>query len=167
MQTNRDTRSAALGRFRRDLRVLEREIARQLEGDTACCGITLAQCHALLEIGASELSLSALASTLDLDPSTLSRTVDSLVKAGLVERKEDPADRRSLRLTLSAAGRAKVSGIDAGCNGYYAALLESLGERDRKCVMRAVGILGDAMRRQRCCAPVCGAKTKRSDGKEA
>jgi len=120
-----------------------------------------------MELADSKLSLSALASVLDLDPSTLSRTVEALVKAGLVERKEDPADRRSVCLTISPAGRAKVEEIDAGCDEYYSALLGSLGERDRKCVMRAVGILGGAMRRQRCCAPACDAPAKRARGKEA
>ncbi|HEY3416310.1 MAG TPA: hypothetical protein VGM23_05440, partial [Armatimonadota bacterium] len=53
--------------FRRQLRALERELVRQLEADTSCCGVTLAQCHALLELATAELSLSGLAAALDLD----------------------------------------------------------------------------------------------------
>jgi len=41
------------------------------------------QCHALLELAESEMSLSGLAAALDLDPSTLSRTVDGLVAPAL------------------------------------------------------------------------------------
>ncbi len=144
------SKTTAVGAFRRDLRVLERELVRQLEGETACCGVTLAQCHALLELSFSELSLSGLAAAVDLDISTLCRTVDGLVKAGLVERTEDSADRRSVRLVLSAAGRAKVATIDAMCNRYYTDLFEQLSEKDQRCVIRAVGLLAHLMRSRRC-----------------
>jgi DNA-binding MarR family transcriptional regulator len=146
---------AALAAFRRQLRVLEREVVRQLEADTGCCGVTLAQCHTLLELATAELSLTGVSAALGLDTSTLSRTVDGLVRAGLVDRAEDPADRRSLRLTLTAAGRAKVAFIDETCNRYYAGLLAGMSERDRRCVLRAVGLLAEGMRSRRgasCCS---------------
>lgn len=151
MQTkNKPSNSAAVvGAFRRNLRTLERELVLQLEGETECCGVTLAQCHALLELSFSELSLSGLAAALDLDTSTLCRTVDGLVKAGLVMRTEDSADRRLVRLALSAAGRAKVATIDGMCNRYYAELFEQLSEKDRSCVIRAVGLLAGLMRSRR------------------
>lgn len=142
--------------FRRDLRVLERAMLRQLESDTACCAISLAQCHALLELSFAELSLRALAEALDLDASTVSRTVDSLVKAGWVERAEDAADRRSVRLRITAAGRAKVAGIDRMCNRYYESLLGRLGEEDRQCVIRGVRLLAERMRAPGT-APSCSA----------
>ena len=118
----------------------------QLESETECCGVTLAQCHTLLELAASELSLTGLAAALDLDPSTLSRTVDGLVRTGLVARSEAAADRRSLRLTLTTAGRAKVGRIDDTCNRYYGDLLAAMSERDQRSVVRAVGLLGQSMR---------------------
>jgi len=139
-------KSGAIAAFRRQLRVLEREVVRQLEADTGCCGVTVAQCHTLLELAASELSLTALATALDLDNSTLSRTVDGLVRAGMVVRAEDASDRRSVRLTLTDAGRAKVAFIDDACNRYYDDLLGGMSERDRRCVMRAVGLLAERMR---------------------
>ncbi len=151
MQTKAiSSKAIAVRDFRRDLRVLEREVVRQLEGETACCEVTLAQCHALLELSSSELSLTALAAAVDLDTSTLSRTVDGLVKAGLVERTEDSADRRSVRLVLSAAGRAKVAAIDEMCDRYYTELFEPLSEKDRRCITLAVSLLGDLMRSRRC-----------------
>jgi DNA-binding MarR family transcriptional regulator len=155
---------AAIADFRRQLRVLEREVVRQLEADTGCCGVTLAQCHTLLELAASELSLTGLATALDLDSSTLSRTVDGLVRAGLVGRAEDASDRRSLRLTLTPAGRAKVEYIDGMCNRYYGDLLAGLGEQDRRCVLRAVGLLAERMRTLRT-ASSCS-KTEGCNGKK-
>jgi DNA-binding MarR family transcriptional regulator len=134
--------------FRRDLRVLEREMTRQLEGETTCCGVTLAQCHTLLELTPGG-SLTTLAAALGLDTSTLSRTVDGLVRAGLVKRAQDTADRRCLCVTLTPAGRNKVAEIDNRCNRYYAALLAGMTERDRQHVVRAIRLLADGMRRLR------------------
>ncbi len=144
------SKPTAVGDFRRDLRVLERELMRQLKGETACCGVTLAQCHALLELSFSELSLSGLAAAVDLDTSTLSRTVEGLVKAGLVERTPGLADRRSVRLVLSATGRAKVAVIDEMCDRYYTELFEQLIEKDQRCIIRAVSLLARLMRSRRC-----------------
>jgi DNA-binding MarR family transcriptional regulator len=146
--------------FRRDLRVLEREAVRHLEGETSCCGVTLGQCHALLELSFSDSSLTSLAAALDLDPSTLSRTVDGLVKTGWVERTPDATDRRAVRLALTAAGRDKVAEIDGMCDRYYQGLFDDMNERDRKCVVRAVKLLAGLMRAHRtapgeggaCCA---------------
>lgn len=150
--------------FRSHLRALEREVVRQLEADTSCCGVTLAQCHALLELAASELSLRGLATALDLDTSTLSRTVDGLVRAGLVLRSEDASDRRSVRITLTDAGKAKVASIDESCNRYYDDLLSEMSERDRQCVMRAVGLLAERMRSLR--TAQCCSKTEGCNGKK-
>jgi DNA-binding MarR family transcriptional regulator len=148
--------------FRSDLRVLEREIIRQLEGETGCCGVTLSQCHVLLELSASEMSLSALAAVLDLDASTLSRTVESMVQAGFVERAVDPADRRAVRLRLAPGGREKAAAINAMCNEHYVALLGRLPEKDQRQVTRAVRVLAETMRRFRAegTASCCGTSRK-------
>ncbi len=152
-----------LEEFRRDLRILEREIMRQLEGETDCCGVTPSQCHVLLELSLSEMSLSGLAAALDLDASTLSRTVESMVKACLIERAVDPADRRAVRLRLAPAGREKAAAINAMCNEHYSALLARLSGKDQRQVIRAVRLLADGMHRfrQEGTASCCG-----SGGKE-
>jgi len=149
-----DHPSHAIQEFRRDLRVLEREILRQLEGETGCCGVSLPQCHVLLELSFGDLSLKALADALNLDKSTLSRTVDGMVREGLVARHADPSDRRAVCLTLSARGRAKVATINDTCDRYYEKLLTQMLESDRQRVTQAVRLLADGMRRLRGCAPV-------------
>jgi DNA-binding MarR family transcriptional regulator len=108
------------------------------------------------------MSLSGLAATLDLDASTLSRTVESMVKAGLVERAVDPADRRAVRLRLAPAGREKAAAINAMCNEHYSALLGRLTGKDQRQVIRAVGLLADGMRRFRAegTASCCGSGRK-------
>src|SRR5512138_2497403 len=135
--------------FRRHLRVLEREIVRQLEGETTCCGVTLPQCHVLLELRGGERSLKALAAALDLDNSTLSRTIEGMVQAGMVERSIDPGDRRAVCLRLAPLGRRRVDTIDATCNVYYEALLGRLSASERQHVRQAVRLLAEGMRELR------------------
>jgi DNA-binding MarR family transcriptional regulator len=44
------------------------------------------------------------AGALDVNPSNASRTCDRLMKAGLLDRRESPDDRRNVTLTLTEAG---------------------------------------------------------------
>ncbi len=55
--------------------------------------------------------LSGLADVLGVHPSSATRICDRLVAGGLLERAEDPADRRSVVLTLSPAGRRLVDAV--------------------------------------------------------
>ena len=165
METGTASNDVVLTTFRRHLRALEREVIRELATQTECCGVTLAQCHVLLEIGDSTLSLTGLSGVLGLDRSTLSRTVDSLVKAGLVERSEEPKDRRALRLVLTRAGSEKVAYIDDACNRNYAELLADISEEDRRHVLRGVTVMAERMRDCRSGKPdaSCSAYAGRED----
>lgn len=138
--------AAAIEEFRRDLRVLEREIVRQLQTETACCGVTLAQCHVLVELSrAGTLSLTDLAVLMQLDRSTLSRTVEGLVKAGLVFRAADPDDRRAVRLTCTPEGSGRVAAIDDACNRQYAALLGRVSTSRRQQIVGTIRFLAAAI----------------------
>jgi DNA-binding MarR family transcriptional regulator len=55
---------------------------------------------------------SALAETACVDPSTVSRQVAQLVKAGLVERQSDPGDGRAALLVSTDRGRAAYASAD-------------------------------------------------------
>ncbi len=155
-QTRQSDPLRDLAGFRRDLRVLEREVVRQLEGQTTCCGVTLAQCHTLLELQQGERSLNGLAEAMELDASTLCRTVESLVRGGLVERRPDPAARRAVRLSRTPLGKERVETIDAMCNRYYGDLLGQLTERRRREVLRAVRVMGELMRGRPAVPCACG-----------
>ncbi len=92
-------------KFRMSLRLIKRELAEIFKTDAQCCGITLAQCHAMIELGISgSTTISTLASELGLDKSTLSRTIDNLVQQGLVLRNVKDNDRRFMAIELSEKG---------------------------------------------------------------
>jgi MarR family transcriptional regulator for hemolysin len=69
-------------------------------------GMTRAQWAALARVERSEgLKQSELAEILDLQPITLTRLIDRLCDAGLIERRADPEDRRAKRLYLMPAAQ--------------------------------------------------------------
>lgn len=78
-------------------------------------GVTRAQWKVLFRLerqpGMRQIEL---ADMLDIEPITLSRIVDRLEEAGLVERVADPADRRAWRLHVTARAQpliAKLRGV--------------------------------------------------------
>jgi DNA-binding MarR family transcriptional regulator len=69
-------------------------------------GLTPVQAAALARlIEQEDLSLNELAERLQSDAPTVSGVVECLVGAGYVERREDPRDRRRLRLVATEKGR--------------------------------------------------------------
>lgn len=133
--------------FRKGLRELEREVDLALSSQTECCGVTIAQCHLLLAVEESgEASVSEIAAALELDASTLSRTVDGLVRLGHLSRREDPENRRRQLVSLSPEGTAKVDSINGLCDKYYGGLLSALPAGKVKAVAEALPVFAQAMR---------------------
>ena len=138
--------------FRERIRSLERTLGVLGKGDAACCGVTLAQCHALVEIGrARALSLHALAALLRLDNSTMSRTVEHLVAKALAAREPAPEDRRRVLITLTDKGNRLFAGIEQKMEAYYRKVYEQMPARKRKQVMASLDLLLAALGQTSCC----------------
>jgi DNA-binding MarR family transcriptional regulator len=74
--------------------------------------ITLPQLRVLVVIASrGPLNLTAVAQGLGVHASNATRLCDKLVEAALIQRSEDPADRRNLVLRLTAAGYQLVQGM--------------------------------------------------------
>ena len=65
----------------------------------------------LRRFGAHGISLGRLAELQRVSPRNVTGLIDNLEKAGLVERIPDPADRRSIKARLTAAGRGRIDSI--------------------------------------------------------
>lgn len=77
----------------------------------------------LRKLGVGDARPSDLACSLQIAPSVVSRAVVTLEKAGLVERRPDPADARAWHLTLTDLGRERLSARQADINEQFADLL--------------------------------------------
>jgi DNA-binding MarR family transcriptional regulator len=69
----------------------------------------------------------------------VSRSVDTLVRAGLVDRVPDPDNRRRLALTLTRAGREQLQKAPKGTD--FAKRLERFAHSELRAIERAIEIL--------------------------
>ncbi|MCX6561167.1 MAG: MarR family transcriptional regulator [Candidatus Aminicenantes bacterium] len=135
-------------KLREKLRILERESGGVFDGQADCCGVTMGQCHTLLEIGSrGEISLVDLADALGLDASTMSRTIQGLVLIGLVDRRSSDKDRRFVVIRLTDQGRKIFAEIETRYNAYFSRVSELLPEDRRESILESVGEFADAIKR--------------------
>lgn len=74
--------------------------------------VTLPQLRVLVMVASRKgLNLGAVARGLGVHPSNATRVCDRLVEAGLLDRQDDPADRRNLQLGLTDRGRGLVDEV--------------------------------------------------------
>jgi DNA-binding MarR family transcriptional regulator len=83
-----------------------------MESDLVPFGLTMGDYEVLVRLSEAEsqrLRMCDLANALHLSPSGLTRRLDGLVSAGLVERVASPSDRRVMFAALTPAGGARLS----------------------------------------------------------
>ena len=85
-------------------------------------------------------ALNDVAKTIGRGAPAVSRSVDALVRAGLVERTQDPNNRRRLALRLTSEGRDRLSTRIAG-GASLKTRLERLAHSELRAVERAIEIL--------------------------
>ena len=113
--------------FRKLLRLFERLTANQIKEDSCCQGVTLAQCHTILEIeDLGQATTVVLAKRLGLDKSTLSRTIDGLVNVDLAKRVAHPSDRRFNLLSLTTKGQEVADRINQSNDDFYIRVFEGI-----------------------------------------
>lgn len=83
------------------------------------------------------LNLAAVAAGLDVNPSNASRICDRLIKAGWLDRRESPTDRRNITLSLTADGRRLVTKVVRHRRRAITKVLRVMAPRDRELVAAA------------------------------
>ncbi len=134
------------------IRRLERKLGILGDSQAECCGITLSQCHALVEIGrAGSISLNELADLLNIENSSMSRTVNNLVNRELVIRMINPSDRRYVTISLTGAGKELFLSIEGRMQQYYSQIYERLPEDNKDQILKSLEILVSAIDEKECC----------------
>ncbi len=92
-------------------------------------GVSAAQAAVMfLLLRRGERRMGAISEVLSLNPPAVTGLVDRMVKARLVKKKTDPADRRSAVVALTDSGRDAAERADAILKDMNAALEDTLGE---------------------------------------
>jgi putative acetyltransferase len=135
------------------LRQASRELVRELgflQDEDAATSLSHSHCHALIEIEArATVAQSELPALLRLDKSTTSRIVADLVERGWVRARASRKDGRARDLALTAAGRAKVAVVHREANARVEQALATIGEEDRRVVLRGMELYARALERSR------------------
>jgi DNA-binding MarR family transcriptional regulator len=113
---------------------------RRLDQRAQALGLTSAQWRVLATIARTELlnleplNQATLADQMDMEAITLSRHIDRMETAGLIERRANPTDRRAYQLFLTEAARPLVSSFRTISAGCLADVLVGVSEDDIKLV---------------------------------
>lgn len=94
--------SVATYRF---LQRVARQLRRQLAAGLEAHGLTGSQYSVLVAIPSEGIALGRLAEEASKEPASLTGIIDRLERAGWVERRPDPSDRRVVRVHTTQAGR--------------------------------------------------------------
>jgi DNA-binding MarR family transcriptional regulator len=89
---------------------------------------------------AEPATLNEIAAAVGRGAPAVSRSIDSLVRGGLVERTEDPNNRRRLALRLTKAGRDELARTPAA-GATLRTKLERLAQSELRALERAIEIL--------------------------
>jgi DNA-binding MarR family transcriptional regulator len=107
--------------------------------------VTLAQYRLLVELAARGPQRPAdIASVLAVERSTVTRMCDRLVRKRLVLRRRTSADRRTVRMSLTPAGRELVEQVTARRRSEIAEIVRRLPAGDRQPMVDALRVFSDA-----------------------
>ena len=103
-------------------------------------GVTRAQWKVLFRLerlpGLRQIEL---ADMLDIEPITLSRIIDRLEEAGLVERVADPADRRAWRLHVTAKAQPLIAKLRGVADEMISEAFAGIDAKDIEITRRVLG----------------------------
>lgn len=110
-----------------------RLIRRSFDARARGIGVTRPQWQVLVVLRRNEgINQGGLADILEVEPITVCRMVDRLQESGLVERRPDPADRRSWRLHLTGKAHDLLETLRPLADETIEIALEGIDEADRR-----------------------------------
>jgi len=141
-------------------RLLREEFTRRVEP----LGLTQAQWKTLVHLSRNEgLKQAQLAEILEIRPITLTRLVDRLQAAGLVDRRSDPDDRRAQRLYLTEEAQPLIAELWATAGRVREKAMAGLPRERRELLIDTLAAmkanLGCAETEGRACGSAAAAAT--------
>jgi DNA-binding MarR family transcriptional regulator len=129
-------------RFARAVQVFARGLGR-IGRERARAGDVTPQQAETLQLIAERgtVSTSSLAQMLGIDPSTASRNLAGLERAGLISRKKGSDDGRQTDVRLTPRGRRTAESVTQDATHAFTALMDRLPRADRQRVTDALEIL--------------------------
>jgi MarR family transcriptional regulator for hemolysin len=136
--------------FGRQLYVLSLALRREIDQRVRGFGLTDATWRPLLYLGrlGDGVRQTDLAAALDIEDPSLVRLLDVLERAHLLERIDDPEDRRTKRLRMTETGRETYAQVAAVHAEFTARVLEDVTPEDLAVCYRVFGTIYRAIGRR-------------------
>ena len=126
----------AMGKFRSEIR----EIAKP--------ELTVLQFRSLAFLSHHETANNVdLAEHIGVLPSAMSRVVETLVERGYVRRRSNPADRRHVRLDLTARGKERFENLKGQAIDRFSLRFRDLSKKQKSDLARGLAVLEEVLAR--------------------
>jgi len=115
---------------------VSRLLRRRFDERARAIGVTRPQWNVLSVLKCNEgINQGCLAEMLEVEPITACRMIDRLQDAGLVERRQDPADRRAWRLHVTEKGDTLFDQLRPCAHETFDEALEGIDPEEREVLM--------------------------------
>lgn len=117
-------------------------------------GFTTSQCYTLLEIQkVNQIAMNELSDKMNLNSSTMTRILDTLVRDGYIDRQKSAEDRRLVLVSLTAKGAESANKLNHTVNSYYKKVIESIPSGKLEDVLLSADVLIHAFEKSNpnCC----------------
>jgi len=146
--------SLLISQLIRKLNLLERD-------EKVCLGVTISQCYTIETLARKDkLSMKELSQEMGVAVSTMTRILDILVRDTLAKRENNPKDRRSVCVQLTAKGKDIASKLKCCAEDYLRVIFERIPGAKQEKVIEALNILLKAVEQH----PFCSQGTDRTGG---
>lgn len=138
------TVSPSTGALLRDVARLHTSLQRLC---VSCCeGTTVTQCTVLTELSrGGPMTLAQLSRRIGLDKSWTSRAVEQLAQEGLVEKVPGGEDRRTVQLSLSGAGVARMQALNQTLNRLSEQAFERIPAEHHASIRNGLALLQQSL----------------------
>lgn len=110
--------------------------------------LTQAQFYALLWLAEAPKTMSELSQDMLCDPSNITRVAGILERKGLITRQRDEADRRVIRLQITAVGQTLITQLHQAHDTYTRERISTLSEQEQTDLRALLQKLGNGLRQQ-------------------
>jgi DNA-binding MarR family transcriptional regulator len=120
-------------------------LSKRVEVALAEVDLTLPQYRVLSILAEGSAAASGLAERLAVRRPSITALIDGLEARGLVDRRQEDADRRRVALRLTEAGARAIAEADRTVDGYLASMAGRLPDKDEAMALRSLELWGQAL----------------------
>jgi len=124
-------------------------LSKRVEVALAEVDLTLPQYRVLSILAEGSAAASGLAERLAVRRPSITALIDGLETRGLVDRRQEDADRRRVALRLTDAGARIVADADRTVDRYLASIAGHLPDKDEAMALRSLELWGQALAEDR------------------